>query len=158
MWLQQKYMPKPGQEARKEALAKRAAEHKAKPDKPAGLGQMSPEDQLRQQQMMANIMAVMFPLMFYNQPSGLALYWFFTNIFGICESLIIRKQIREEKERLAREGPRKPDPNRKPGLVGGLFKRFTDQMVAWQKQADELSQHEKERASKHDRDNREKRK
>lgn len=151
MWLQQKYMPKPGMDARKEAL-KKAAAARPEPEKaPRGFGQMSPEEQLRQQQMIANMMAIMFPLMFYYQPSGLALYWMFTNVFGICESLIIRKQLKAEKERREREGPKAQQP-RTPGVVARLFKRLAEQAEELQKKADELGKPEQVRSSKRERE------
>ena len=47
---------------------KAAAEKKPRPKSRGG---MSPEDQLRQQQMISYMMSIMFPLMFYYWPSGL---------------------------------------------------------------------------------------
>ncbi len=126
MWLQQKYMPKPGMQAKLEA-AKKQRETGEKPK-----SGMTIEDQLRQQQMMMNIMAVMFPLMFYYMPSGLTLYWMATNVFGIFESLRIRKQIENEKKK----GPRPP---KKPGMVSNFFKRMAAQAEELQKRADEIS-------------------
>ncbi len=139
MWLQQKYMPKPHIEARLEAAKKHGAEHK-----PRTPGAMSPEEQLRQQQMIANMMAVMFPLMFYYMPSGLNLYWMATNVFGICESLIIRKQLKREKEEKEQRGSQPAAP-KQPGLVGRFFKRLAEQAEELQKKADELRELERTR-------------
>lgn len=133
MWLQQKYMPKPHIEARKEG-AKHAP----------GPGGMDPEQQLRQQQMIANMMSVMMPVMFYYMPSGLTLYWMATNVFGIVESLIIRKQLREEKARRAAAGPIVQRP-KKEGLMGRIFKRLADQAADLQKKADEMGEADKKR-------------
>jgi YidC/Oxa1 family membrane protein insertase len=131
MWLQQKYMPKPHVKAKLEAARQKAAEQsKSK----SGL---SPQDQLRQQQIMAYLMAILFPLMFYRMPSGLNLYWLSTNIFGIFESLVIRRQIDREKQRRELEGPH--PQVRRPGLVGRFFKHIAAQAEELQRKADVLS-------------------
>jgi membrane protein insertase Oxa1/YidC/SpoIIIJ len=87
---------------------------------------------------MAYMMAILFPLMFYKMPSGLNLYWLSTNVFGIFESLIIRRQIEREKQRREREGPR--PGARRPGLVGRFFKHIAAQAEGLQRKADSLSQ------------------
>ena len=142
MWLQQKYMPKPGMAAKKAAAA-------AAPKKTQHSG-MSPEDQARQQQIMMYMMSILFPLMFYKWPAGLNLYWMATNVFGIFESLRIRKQIEREKEqgRLAVVDPARP---KKIGLAGKLFKHLATQAEELQKKADALSQEEKKQREKKDR-------
>lgn len=139
MWLQQKYMPKPGMEAKLEA-ARKAAESGEQPQSGGGFGNMTPEEQMRQQQMMANMMSVMFPIMFYYMPAGLNLYWLATNVFGILESMRIRKQLKEEKERRELLGPEAAKP-KKPGFMAGIMKRIAEQAEELQKQADEVSQH-----------------
>jgi YidC/Oxa1 family membrane protein insertase len=136
MWLQQKYMPKPAQQARLEAARKQQQQAPKK-----GGGGMSPQDQLRQQQMIAYMMAVMFPLMFYYMPSGLNLYWMSTNVFGIFESLVIRKQLKAEKERGGPPGPEK----KQPGLAARLFARLAERAEEIQRKADELSDQKKKR-------------
>jgi YidC/Oxa1 family membrane protein insertase len=130
MWLQQKYMPKPGMQAKRDAAKQRAAAER----KP---GQPSPEDQLRQQQMMMYASTFIFPLMFYYLPSGLNLYWMASNVFGIFESLIIRKQLEQEKQRTEREGPKGP---KKPGWFSRKMKALAEQMEEIQKRADQLQQ------------------
>lgn len=132
MWLQQRYMPKPHMQAKLDAARK---------PNPAPSGGLSPEDQLRQQQMIANMMIIMFPLMFYYMPSGLNLYWMATNVFGIIESLIVRKQIRQERERREREGP-KPAAQ-KTSFVTRMLQSMARQAEELQKKADELSEHDK---------------
>src|SRR5262249_11742394 len=92
MFLQQKCMPKPSRAAQQDAIEQQQQQTPG----PTGL---TPEEQLRQQQMMMNMMSVLFPIMFYYQPSGLALYWMAGTVFAIFESLRIRKQIAKEKER-----------------------------------------------------------
>jgi YidC/Oxa1 family membrane protein insertase len=131
MWLQQKYMPKPHMQAKLEAAKKQQAEGKKKK------GGMTPEEQMRQQQIMMYMMSIMFPLMFYYWPSGLNLYWMATNVFGIGESLIIRRQLAHEKERRKVAGPPKPRP--KEGPVSRFFKRIASQAEELQKKADELA-------------------
>jgi YidC/Oxa1 family membrane protein insertase len=136
MFLQQKYMPKPQMQARMEGAKAQAQSQKSK-------GGMTPEEQMRQQQMVANMMTVLFPIMFYNMPSGLNLYWMASNIFGIFESLRIRRQIDAEKKRRAAEGPRPAGAAKPPTLVGRILKKFAEQMEQVQKQADELSRAKK---------------
>lgn len=135
MWLQQKYMPKPQMQASVEAAGKQAPNK----SKAKGRAAMTPEEQMRQQRMMAYMMSIMFPLMFYYMPSGLNLYWMATNVVGICESLIIRKQLKEEKERRDREGP-PPPSNKKPGFAGRFLKRIASQAGDLQRQADKVSE------------------
>jgi YidC/Oxa1 family membrane protein insertase len=138
MWLQQKYMPKPHVQAKLEAAKKQAAERaKAK-------GGPSPQDQMRQQQLMAYLMAVLLPLMFYKMPSGLNLYWFATTVFGIGESLLIRKQIDQERARRAQQGP---PTGRKPGLLSRFFKHVATQAEQLQRKADEIANTEDGRKS-----------
>ncbi len=137
MWFQQKYMPKPHLKAKLDAAKKQTADHGKRK---AG---MNPEDQIRQQQIMAYLMAILLPLMFYKMPSGLNLYWFATTVFGIGESLLIRKQIEQEKARREREGPR--PPGRKTGLLGRLFRHVATQAEQLQRKADEVTKPEESR-------------
>jgi YidC/Oxa1 family membrane protein insertase len=53
------------------------------------------EDQLKQQKMMQYMTPFIFPVMLYNGPSGLNLYIFASTLFGVIESKIIRKHIKE---------------------------------------------------------------
>ncbi|MEW6253664.1 MAG: membrane protein insertase YidC, partial [Planctomycetota bacterium] len=133
MLLQQKYMPKP-----RPAVSPTAH----RPKRP---GAMTPEQTMRQQQIMIGMMSVLFPIMLYNQPSGLNLYWMSSNIVGIFESLRIRKQIHEERERRAREGPPQP---RLPGPVARFFRRLAAQAEELQKKADELAREEGRKGKK----------
>jgi YidC/Oxa1 family membrane protein insertase len=135
MWLQQKYMPKPQHVQAKLDAAR-------KPATATGRAGMTPEEQLRQQQIMSYMMAVMFPLMFYSMPSGLNLYWMATNVYGIIESLIIRKQINEEKRKRELAGPVAPRPRKGPGLIARLLQNMASQAEVLQRKADELSRAE----------------
>ncbi len=137
MWLQQKYMPKPHMKAKLEAAKKDRAE-----GKPAR--GMSPEDQMRQQQIMMYMMAIVFPLMFYRMPAGLNLYWLATNVFGIFESLLIRKQLDAEKKRREEEGPL-PPRSKKPGLMSRFFKHIAAQTEGLQKKADQFGKETKKK-------------
>lgn len=134
MWLQNKYMPKPHLQARREAA-------QSQPH----TGGMSPEEQIRQQEMMARMMAILFPIMFYYMPSGLNLYWMATTVFGIGESLIIRRQLAAEKLRREQQGPQPPKPKKGPGLIARFFKKIADQAEELQRKADELSEREKKK-------------
>ncbi|TWT43837.1 Membrane protein insertase YidC [Phycisphaerae bacterium RAS1] len=129
MYLQQKYMPKPQMQAKMDAA--RAGQHKPG-------GGMSPEEQLRQQQMIATMMSIMFPFMFYYMPSGLNLYWLSTNVFGIFESLRIRRQIDRDKARRELLGPAANKP-RSPGIVARFLKRMAAQYDELQRSADQAS-------------------
>jgi YidC/Oxa1 family membrane protein insertase len=133
MWLQQKYMPKPHVQAQQEAARRQPTE--PRPQR----GGMTPEEQLRQQRIMAYMMSIMFPFMFYYMPAGLNLYWMATNVVGIAESLIIRRQLQAEKKR--RESPGYQPPPRRPGLMARLFRRLAEQAEELQKKADQLSEH-----------------
>lgn len=132
MYLQQKYMPKPAQQAKLDH-ARAQAPH----ERPPG-GGLSAEDQIRQQRMIANMMSVMFPIMFYSMPSGLTLYWMATNIYGIFESLVIRRQIEREKAR-----PPQARPPAKSGIVSRWLRRIAEQAEQLQKAADEASKQRK---------------
>jgi len=134
MWLQQKYMPKPGLQAKLEAAKKTSTTHHRG---------MTPEDQIRQQQMMAYMMSILFPIMFYYWPSGLNLYWFATNVFGIGESLLIRKQLEKERQRRAQAGPAAPPAKRSSGPVARFFQRMAEKAETLQKKADELARHQR---------------
>lgn len=130
MYFQQKYMPKP-------APPPAAPTAKHEPPKPRRPGQLTPEEQMRQQRIMMWMMTIMMPLMLYYMPSGLNLYWMATNVFGIGESLLIRKQLQHEKERRERAGHRPPP--KQAGLMTRLLKRMAAQAEEIQRKADELS-------------------
>jgi YidC/Oxa1 family membrane protein insertase len=126
MYLQQKYMPKPGQKERAEARRKQAEES----------GDMTQfEQQMKQQETIAVMMSFMFPLMFYYMPSGLNLYWLATTVFGIGETLLIRRQLEREKA----EGKLVSKPRKGPGPISRFFAHLAEQAEEFQKQADELS-------------------
>lgn len=129
MFLQHKYMPKPGQAARREASKAQAQ---------ASGGDSAVEMQMRQQRIMGVMMAVLFPVMFYYFPSGLVLYWMATTVFGIGETLLIRHQLEREKERRAL-APADPAQPRKRGPVSRMLKRLAEQAEEIQRKADEMS-------------------
>ena len=147
MWLQQKYMPKPHMQARLEEAKK--SQHKD------ALG-MTPEDQMRQQQMMIYMMSIMMPLMLYYFPSGLALYWMSSNVYGIVESLIIRRQIERDKQRRAADP--KPAAPKKTGLMGKMMQRMATQAEELQRKADELSERGPARSDRAKREKQDKKK
>ena len=136
MYLQTKYMPKP-----------QMAERKAAAEKAGGAALNSFEEQMKQQQVMSVMMSFMFPLMFYYMPAGLNLYWLATNVFGIGESLIIRKQLEEEKVRRATLGDR-PEPPKPPGFFGKLMKALAERAEEIQKQADQISRDDKQKGKR----------
>ncbi len=149
MYLQQKYMPKPAMQARMEAAQKQ----QTTPGTPNSF-----EEQMRQQRIAANMMSIMFPFMFYYMPAGLNLYWMSTNVFGICESLIIRRQL--ERERLRREQagpPAGPSAPRKQGIAARIMRWMAEQGEQLQRQADDMTQQDKQRFEQKQRDSRRKR-
>ncbi len=135
MWLQQKYMPKPGMQARAAAAAQQPPRQRKPGEGP------SPEDMMKQQQMMANMMSIMLPLMFYYMPSGLNLYWMATNVFGIFESIRIRRQL--ERDKLAAKERGTPPPRPKSSFMSRWFRQLAEQAEQLQKRADRLSEQSK---------------
>lgn len=88
------------------------------------------------QQKMQRGMSLIFPLMFYNLPSGLNLYYLTSTSLGIIESKIVRDHIRQHEEaekagrvfvpikptRGSRRRDDRPDEAEKPkGITGRLF-------------------------------------
>lgn len=67
---------------------------KVNPQAMGGASAATP-DQQKQQKMMQVMMVGLMPLMFYNFPSGLSLYFMVSTFFGAAEQAIIRKHIRE---------------------------------------------------------------
>jgi YidC/Oxa1 family membrane protein insertase len=65
-------------------------------------------DQMAQQQKIMNFMMVFFGFMFYNFPSGLNLYILSSNLLGMFEQYLIRKNIREKEARGEFELRRRP--------------------------------------------------
>jgi len=54
----------------------------------------SEDPQVRQTQTMMKFMGVFFSLIFYNMPSGLVLYFVFSNALGLLESWLIRRGLK----------------------------------------------------------------
>jgi YidC/Oxa1 family membrane protein insertase len=78
---------------------------------------MTPEQE-QQMKIMKVMTVVMFPLMMYNAPSGLALYFFTNSTLAILES----KHIRSRAERLGLDQPpaKKKGKDSKPGFISRL--------------------------------------
>ncbi|MGC4031874.1 MAG: YidC/Oxa1 family insertase periplasmic-domain containing protein [Tepidisphaeraceae bacterium] len=74
-------------------------QHKLTPKPPAS----TPEQE--QQQKMMQWMTLLFPVFLYSSPSGLNLYILTSTIFGVIESRIIRKHIKEREALQAANGP-----------------------------------------------------
>ncbi|MBK7404960.1 MAG: membrane protein insertase YidC [Phycisphaerales bacterium] len=92
---------------------------------PPTAGAMSPEQE-SQQKMMKVMMVVMFPLMMYNAPSGLALYFITNSTLGILESRWIRSHVEKS-------GMLDPENLKKKPKEGGFLSRLR-QMAAEQQQ------------------------
>jgi YidC/Oxa1 family membrane protein insertase len=110
---------------------------------PPSTGTLSPEMEL-QQKIMKVMVVFLFPLMMYNAPSGLALYFITNSTLGIIESKHIRKKFEEQekvREELAKLNPKlargaelvdgKPKPT-------GWFGRLMARMEEAQKRAQEI--------------------
>jgi YidC/Oxa1 family membrane protein insertase len=82
---------------------------------PTPPGGLTPEQE-QQQKMIKVMMVVLFPVIMYNAPSGLALYFIANSTLGILESRWIRKHI--DKHDLL-----KPQP-RKAAKPGGFMERL----------------------------------
>ncbi len=96
---------------------------------PPPTAQLSPEMET-QQKIMKVVIVFLFPLMMYNAPSGLALYFITNSTLGIIESRHIRKEF--EKSELAREELLKKNPHafsrkdKNPGFIARLQARFAE--------------------------------
>jgi YidC/Oxa1 family membrane protein insertase len=86
--------------------------------------QLTPEQET-QQKMMKYMMVLLFPLMMYNAPSGLALYFITNSTLGILESRWIRAHIKKH-DLLA--------PKKKTGGGGGFMARLQTMAEERQKQ------------------------
>lgn len=65
---------------------------------------VSTPEQQQQQKMMQWMTVLMFPSIMYSMPSGLNIYTFASTVFGLIESHIVRKHIKEREER-EKNGP-----------------------------------------------------
>jgi membrane protein insertase Oxa1/YidC/SpoIIIJ len=65
---------------------------KVNPQAMGGAAAATP-DQQKQQKMMQVMMVGLMPVMFYNFPSGLSLYFMVSTFFGAAEQAVIRKHI-----------------------------------------------------------------
>jgi YidC/Oxa1 family membrane protein insertase len=90
---------------------------------------LSPEMEM-QQKIMKVVIVFLFPIMMYNAPSGLALYFITNSSLGIIESRHIRKQF--EKSEKAREELLKKNPHafsrkdKNPGFIQRMQARFAE--------------------------------
>lgn len=113
---------------------------------------MTPEQE-QQQKMMVWMSTLMFPLLLYSGPSGLNLYILTSTAFGIMESKVIRKHIKEREELEAKRGPtivdgpppeegggsgakRKPGKGPQPPAKQSWMDRMKEKMTEIQKQAE----------------------
>ncbi|HYD01594.1 MAG TPA: membrane protein insertase YidC [Phycisphaerales bacterium] len=106
---------------------------------PPPTAQLSPEMET-QQKIMKIVIVFLFPLMMYNAPSGLAIYFITNSALGIVESRHIRKKF--EKEEAARDELLKKNPHafsrkdKKEGFMG----RFQARIAEAQARAEQLKQ------------------
>lgn len=64
---------------------------------PATTGPLT--DQQKQQKTMANMMTIIFAVMFYHFPSGLNIYWLSSMLLGMLQQWYMTKQMRKAKEK-----------------------------------------------------------
>ncbi|MBC7772595.1 MAG: YidC/Oxa1 family insertase periplasmic-domain containing protein [Pyrinomonadaceae bacterium] len=106
--------------------------------------QLTPEQE-QQQKIMKIMMVVLFPLMMYNTPSALVLYFIANSTLGIFESRYIRrhvdlKELQRKDEIIARGGSTvidRKNPKQKPGFfqrLQQLAEERAKQMEAMKKQ------------------------
>lgn len=82
---------------------------------------LTPEQET-QQKVMKVMMVVLFPLLMYAAPSGLAIYFIANSSLAIVESKFIRRHIEKLDAKKAAETPARRKPAR--GAAGGLVERF----------------------------------
>lgn len=106
---------------------------------PPPTAQLSPEMEM-QQKIMKVVIVFMFPLMMYNAPSGLALYFITNSTLGIIESRHIRKSF--EKSEAEREELRKRNPHAfdKEKGGGGFIGRLQARFMEAQARAEQIKQ------------------
>jgi YidC/Oxa1 family membrane protein insertase len=95
---------------------------------------LSPEMEL-QQKIMKVMIVVLFPIMMYNAPSGLAIYFITNSTLGILESKYIRKKF-EEQEAL-REEELKKNPH-KAKEASGFMAKMQQRMLDASKHAERM--------------------
>ncbi|MFT3683927.1 MAG: membrane protein insertase YidC [Phycisphaerales bacterium] len=103
---------------------------------PPPTAQLSPEMEM-QQKIMKVVIVFMFPIMMYNAPSGLALYFITNSTLGIIESRHIRKAFEKqeaEREELRKRNPHAFDKQQKPGF----FARFQARIAEAQARAEQI--------------------
>jgi YidC/Oxa1 family membrane protein insertase len=108
---------------------------------------MTPE-QAQQQKMMTWMSTLLFPFMLYTGPSGLNLYIMTSTAFGIIESKVIRKHIKEREE-LEKLGPTIIDAPPPDKRGGGGKKIVEEPQKGWlerlQDRAEQIRNAEKKR-------------
>lgn len=92
---------------------------------PPTTGALTPEQE-SQQRMMKIMMVVMFPLIMYPAPSGLALYFITNSVLGILESRWIRRHVEAS-------GMLEPDRLKKKPREGGFMARLKQMAEEQQK-------------------------
>ncbi len=101
---------------------------------PPTVGPISPEMEM-QQKIMKVMIVFLFPLMMYNAPSGLALYFITNSALGIIESRHIRKRF--ETLEAAREEELKRNPHLAPTKLG-LMARLQQRALGAQQRAETI--------------------
>lgn len=114
---------------------------------PPPTAQLSPEMET-QQKIMKVVIVFLFPIMMYNAPSGLALYFITNSTLGIIESRHIRKHFEKteaEREELLKKNPHafsRKDKN--PGFI----QRFQMRIAEAQARAEQVKQQQNRQKGK----------
>ncbi|MBY0309203.1 MAG: membrane protein insertase YidC, partial [Phycisphaerales bacterium] len=95
---------------------------------PPPTAQLSPEMEM-QQKIMKVLIVFMFPIMMYNAPSGLALYFITNSTLGILESRHIRRAFEKQeaqREELRKRNPHAFDKRAEPGFIARFQARIAE--------------------------------
>ncbi|MCL2759276.1 MAG: membrane protein insertase YidC [Treponema sp.] len=77
--------------------------------------QMPGQQSNNQMKMMLYVMPIVFFFVLYNVPSGLLIYWIFSNLFTLVQQVIINKFIIAKKKKEEQEKPPEPENKIAPG-------------------------------------------
>ncbi|MEO0512224.1 MAG: membrane protein insertase YidC [Planctomycetota bacterium] len=91
--------------------------------RPPTTGTLTPEQE-QQQKIIQIMLPIMFPIIIYNAPSGLAVYMFFSASLNILENIWIRHDIKRKNLLEVPAKAAKPAKPRKPRKQGGFLARL----------------------------------
>ena len=104
---------------------------------PPPTAQLSPEMEM-QQKIMKVVIVFLFPIMMYNAPSGLALYFITNSALGIVESRHIRKHFEQQEAEREEILKRNPHAFSRKDKGEGFFARFQSRIAEAQARAEQV--------------------